>query len=255
MKLSINDVNNRIEKIDDEINKLPITERQLINIQRKYNLSDKMYNYLLEKRAEAGIARASNIADNRILDQARIENVSLVRPKKKINYIIAIVIGLLVPFLFITISDYFNNKIIEKTDISKNTDAPILGTIGHSDYDSDISVFENPKSSLAESFRSIRTNLQYFSNINSSKIISISSIMSGEGKTFCAINLASVIAMSHKKTLLIGFDLRKPKIHSVFNVNNKSGLSTHLIGKSIGHLRKQLSKKWLKKLIGWIPSF
>ncbi|MBA7538646.1 hypothetical protein ES705_30923 [subsurface metagenome] len=184
-------------------------------------------NYLLEKRAEAGIAKASNIADNRILDRARVENAGMVGPKKSRNNMFALIIGILLPLALIIGIDYFNNKIVDKSDIEKNTGTPILGTIGHDMSASDLSVFENPKSSLAESFRAFRTNLQYLPVENKCKIISISSVLSGEGKTFSAINLASIIAMTNKKTLLAGFDLRKPKIHRIYNLDNKTGLSTY----------------------------
>lgn len=93
-------------------------------------------------------------------------------------------------------------------------------------------VSKHGKSSIAESFRSLRTNLQYFFDTEDKKIITINSTISGEGKTFCAVNLASVIAISNKKTILIGLDLRKPKLHKVLNINNDIGMSTYLIGKN-----------------------
>ncbi len=230
--ISLNDVNKRIQKVEKEIQKLPVTERQLINIQRKFNLSDNLYTFLLEKRAEAGIAKASNIADNRIIDLARVDNVALVSPKRSLNYIIALILGLIVPLLFIVLKDFFNNSIVEKKDVEDNTNIPILGSVGHNKKDSDVIVFNNPKSSISESFRSLRTNLQYLLTEDNQRIVSINSIVNEEGKTFCAINLASVIAMLNKKTLLVGMDLRKPKIHKEFNLNNDIGISTYLINKS-----------------------
>ncbi len=93
-------------------------------------------------------------------------------------------------------------------------------------------VAENPRSSLAESFRALRTNLQYILKEKMNGVIAVTSAVSGEGKTFCAVNLACIVAMSGKKTLLIGLDLRKPKIHKIFNLENDEGLSTYLIGKT-----------------------
>ena len=156
----------------------------------------------------------------------------MVGPKKSMKNMIAIIIGILIPFALIIGIDYFNNKIIDKSDIEKVTTIPLLGTIGHALSDSYLSVIKTPKSPLSESFRAFRTNLQYLPVENKCKIISILSVLSGEGKTFCAINLASIIAMSNKKILLAGFDLRKPKIHRIYNLDNKTGLSTYLIGKS-----------------------
>jgi capsular exopolysaccharide synthesis family protein len=100
-------------------------------------------------------------------------------------------------------------------------------------HQTDMPVFENPKSSLAETFRALRTNLKFLSTDTRNQVISISSSLTGEGKTFCALNLATIIAMSGKKTLLVGLDMRKPKIHRVFNLDNSTGISTYLSGQSL----------------------
>lgn len=228
--LALENVNQRIDQIEKEILKLPVTERQLINIERKFSLNNNIYTYLLEKRSESGIAKASNIPDNRILDMARVQNASKIKPKNSLNYMIALILGILAPLAIIFIVELLNNKILDKKDIISRTNAPVLGTIGHSHFESDIPVFKSPKSSLAESFRSLRTNLQYLAPEQKHKFINITSAISGEGKTFLAINLAAIIAISNKKTLLIGVDMRKPKIHRVFNLDNSIGLSSYLIG-------------------------
>lgn len=231
-KMSIEDVQKRMSKIDSEMSKLPVTQRELINVQRKFNLSDNIYNYLLEKRAEAGIAQASNIPDNKVIDIARPQNAVQISPKKTLNYLIALAIGLLIPLIIIIILDFLNNKIIERKDIEDKTDIPIIGSIGHNNQDTDLVVNDKPKSSISESFRTLRTNLQYILRNKDSFIISITSSISGEGKTFCAINLGSIIAISNKKTLLVGLDLRKPKLHKDLNIPNDVGMSTFLIGKA-----------------------
>lgn len=231
-EISLTEINRRIGEVDVEIKKLPITERQLINIQRKFNLNDEIYTYMLQKKAEAGIAKASNIADNKILDRARVDNAILVSPNGSLNITISLILGLLVPLVFIILIDFFNNRITERKDIEALTSVPILGVVGHNDKDTELIVSERPKSSLSESFRTIRTNLQYMLARKDSNIISLCSTISGEGKTFCAINLATIIAMSNKKTLLLGLDLRKPKLHKEFNLDNDVGISSYLIGKN-----------------------
>lgn len=229
--ISSTELNKRIEKVDIEIQKLPLTEKQLINIQRKFDLNDNIYTYLLEKRTEAGIAKASNIAENKILDIARPENAVLIAPKKNLNYIISLIIGILIPLIIIILKDFFNDKITEHKDVEDNTKIPILGSIGHNSKGVELIVNENPKSSISESFRSLRTNLQYLLIEKENHTITISSTVSGEGKTFCAVNLASIIASANKKTLIMGFDLRKPKLHKVLNTSNDVGLSNYLINK------------------------
>ena len=128
------------------------------------------------------------------------------------------------------VTDMLNTKIREKKDIESKTDVPILATIGHNPVESEFPVFEKPRSSIAESFRALRTSLQYVLQGDSQKSISITSTVTGEGKTFTAINLATVIAISGKKTLLVGLDLRKPKINRLFKLEKNVGLSTYLIG-------------------------
>jgi capsular exopolysaccharide synthesis family protein len=145
---------------------------------------------------------------------------------------IAIALGILIPLFVLLIIEYFNEKIVDPKDIEHITKVPIYGSIGHNEKISDIPVAVNPKSPIAESFRALRTNLQYVMRSKEQKVICISSTIIGEGKTFCAVNLASIIAQANKKTLLINLDLRKPKIHKIFNINNKKGLSTYLIGRS-----------------------
>lgn len=227
---SIRETDRRLQGVEKEISRLPSTEREMINIQRKFDLNNTVYTYLLEKRAEAGIAKASNVPDNRIIDQAGSYSTYRIRPKEKQNLMIAIMLGLLIPLLGIVLIDFLNNKIIDKKDVEKGTKAPIVGYVSHNRLDTEIPVIENPGSTIAESFRSVRTNLKYFVKDTKCPVISVSSTITAEGKTFISINLASIIAMSGKKVLLVGLDLRKPRIHKILGIRNKEGLSDFLIG-------------------------
>lgn len=231
-ELSMENLNNRIRKIEGEIRKLPLTERQYINIQRDFNINDQIYTFLLEKRAEAGITKASNIADHKILDKALPNNAVRIKPKPSSNYMLSLVVGFLIPLVIIILREFFNNKILGKRDIENATSVPILGSVGHNEKHTEIPVFENPKTALSESFRALRANLHFMLKEKNEKVIAVSSTISGEGKTFCAVNLAAIMAMAGKKTLLVGLDLRRPKIHRIFNVNNDAGLSTFLAGRS-----------------------
>jgi tyrosine-protein kinase Etk/Wzc len=227
---SISDADTKLSDIEQDIRKLPSTERQMINIQRKFDLNNTVYTFLLEKRAEAGIAKASNVPDNRIIDNAGAYTTSRIKPKEKNNLMIAIILGLLVPLFGIILIDYQNNKIIDKKDIEKGTGAPIIGYISHNSLSSEMPVVEKPGSTLAESFRSARTNLKYFIKDTKSPVISVSSTITAEGKTFISANLSAILAISGKKVLLVGLDLRKPRIHRLFGINNKTGISNFLIG-------------------------
>lgn len=221
--LATRTVNERIAKVERELDRLPGTERQLIGIQRKFDLNNSVYNFLLERRAEAGIARASQMSDNRIIDMAVPRNSVVIKPTTMKNYFIAILLGLLIPMLLIMVIDLLNNKIIGRHDIESVTKAPILGFISHSDYKADIPVIDKPGSTLAESFRAVRTSLSFYTGQTKCPVIVVSSTVSGEGKTFVSVNMASIIAMMNKKVLIIGLDLRKPRAHTILSTTNGSG--------------------------------
>ncbi len=223
---------NRIVEVEAEMNRLPVNERLLIGFERDFSLIDKMYTYLQEKRAEAAIARASNIADNKILDYALAENATMIKPKKQMNYLIALLAGLALPFIIMLIYDFFNDKLVDLKEISRRTRVPVIGTLGHNRYETELPTIEKPKSTLTESFRGLRTNLQYLLREPGHKVVAVSSTVVGEGKTFIAANLAAITAVTGKKVLLLGLDLRKPKLHRLMGYSGAIGVSTYLIGKS-----------------------
>jgi capsular exopolysaccharide synthesis family protein len=222
----------QMSAIEADMAQLPSTERKLLNIQRNYKLNDQIYNFLLQKRADAAIARASNVADNKILDIARYENAQLISPKVSRNRLLGILIGLIVPIGILFLIEIFFPIITDPNEIKRVTRVPILGSIGHNDRDSEIPVASSPQSAIAESYRALRTNLQYYLRDPGKKVVCVTSTISGEGKTFTSVNLAAIIAQGSKKTLLVSLDLRKPKVHKVFNLENKTGLSSYLIEKA-----------------------
>ena len=229
-EISIKNINKRIKSEEKLINNLPQSERVLVNIQRKFNLNESIYTYLLEKRAEAAIALAGNVADHKVLDVARLENKLPIKPKKGISYLVGLIFGFILPIIVITIKEFFNTKIITKKDITKLLDYPIIGNVleaGNSEHK--LIVIEKPKAAISESFRSIRTNIQYLASEEKSKVMTVTSSISGEGKTYCALNLGTVLSQAGEKVLLIDGDMRKPKIAKALNLDNKKGLSNFLI--------------------------
>ncbi|MBK9356490.1 MAG: polysaccharide biosynthesis tyrosine autokinase [Bacteroidales bacterium] len=230
--IALQDINNRAAKISSTMSRLPSTERQLFGIERTFKLNDAIYTFLLQKRSEAQIARASNTPDYEVIDPARHVTTALIYPKKTLNYIIAILAGLVLPFVIIVLGDFLNMKITSKKEIENLSSLPIIGHVFHNDTKNKIVISEATNSPISESFRSIRTNLQFYSRGIDKQVILITSSYSGEGKSFIAQNLASVFALFGKKTLLIGFDLRRPKLYQDFNLSNKTGISTALINKA-----------------------
>lgn len=228
-ELDLANVKRNIAKTNRDINKLPISERRMISIERKFNINDELYTHLLKRRMEAAITQASNKADTKQLDRARPELASKKSPDTAGNKKKGIIFGFIIPILFIVAMEFFNNKIEDKSDIENKTTIPIYGTIGKNRHKSILPVVDHPKSPISESFRAIRTNLKYILKNKNKKTIVVTSSISGEGKSFISGNFASVIALSDKKVLLVGLDLRKPKLHIPFNLENKNGISSYLV--------------------------
>src|SRR5690606_2467454 len=221
LEQQLTDVRQRIEEI-------PTTERELIGIERQYRIQESLYLYLLEKQAEVSISLASSVSDNRIVDTARA-SAGPVKPVKSKAYSIALIIGLLVPVIFIYLREQFDDSVHDIQTISGLTGGiPVLGMVGLSKNNSNLVITEKPNSLIAEAYRSIRTNLKFFGIENEKKVLLITSSIGTEGKTFTAMNLSSVLALSGKRTVLLGLDLRKPKIIDDFQLTNDKGISTYL---------------------------
>jgi capsular exopolysaccharide synthesis family protein len=186
----------------------------------------------LQKRSEAQIARASSLPDYEVVDPAVLTVAGILSPKKTLNYGIAIFLALLIPTSFILFKDFINNKITNPEEIERFTMFPIMGRIFHNFHRSKQVVYDHPNSSVTESFRAVRTNFQFFSEGGKRQVLLITSSTSGEGKTFCSINLASVFALNGQRTALLEFDLRRPKIHNEFGSSNIIGITSFLIDKA-----------------------
>lgn len=221
-------VNDQLKELDQRIAILPGNERQLISVQRNYSLLENLYVFLMQKLSEAGISRASNTSD--VIPVNPPFRGEAISPKPIQNYTTAAFLGLAIPFALFILFELLNNKVQSKEDIEKMTNIPFVGGVGHNTSGNNLIVSERPKSGVAESFRAMRSNLNYFTGNNSGQVFMITSSISGEGKTFTTINLATVFALSGKKTLIVGADMRRPKIFEDFDCTNDYGLSTYLSG-------------------------
>jgi capsular exopolysaccharide synthesis family protein len=229
--IAIDEMNKRIRKVETEISKLPATQRKLGSIERKYKLNDAIYNYMLEKRAEAKITKASNLPDDIIIEPAKMVGVTPISPNKRKNYLIALILALVLPFGYLTIKSAVNNKVEAQDDIAKLTNEPVLGKIMHNHYKTNNVIFEFPKSNIAESFRALRTNLEFYVGGGHKKVIMVTSCLEREGKTFLALNLAMSYAQLGKRTILVDFDLRKNERYFMENEESQEGLSSFMIDK------------------------
>lgn len=231
-RIETEELDKRIAVLEKSVDQLPDNERRLVNIQRKFNLNDNIYTYLLQKRAEAGIARAANIPDCQVVEPATDRSASLVAPKKVVVFAIALFFGMLIPTLFALGRIWLNDKILSKEDLEAESSIPIVGMIGNNPGGKNLVAVDNPRGSVTEDFRSIKLNLPYMQPNRNLKVICVTSSVSGEGKTFCSVNLAAVYAISGKRTLVLFADLRRPRIEKDLKIDPDNGLSNVLIGKS-----------------------
>lgn len=228
--ISAKDIDKRIADLSGELETLPLVERNLLSIQRQFAISENIYTYLLQKRSEAEITSASNVPSSQILDlSSRVGSMLSPRPMR--NYLIAFSLGLLIPVLFVFVRNALNNKIYDVKLLEKRVLAPVIGVVfRHPGRNHNKVVLNHPRSFISENFRSVRASAQFLHQADQSVVIAFTSAKAGEGKTFCSINTAAIYSLSGKKTILVGMDLRMPKIAEQFNLKNDIGVSNYLIG-------------------------
>ena len=220
-KNDLKKLNDLLSKESKELKKIPKLEQELIKFERNYKLTEINYNYLKQKSYEAGTAIAANVSDIKVLDRAKDVGQGSSKPRTSFNYIVSLMLAIILPLVYIVIKQLLDDSIYSVEEIERTYKIPVIGVVGKNKSDSNLAVFEKPKSSVAESFRALRSNVQFLFDHNgtknsSNKTIVLTSSVSGEGKTMISINMATVLALSGKKTILIGLDLRKPKIFGDF---------------------------------------
>ncbi|SIN81344.1 GumC family protein [Algoriphagus halophilus] len=226
-KMTIQDLEQRKNEIESSFRNLPQAEQNLIALQRQADLSESIYNFLSEKRAESAITKASNRPNNKIIEFAKVIG-GPITPKPQRNYLFAFFCGLMLPVLFVFGRELFRVRIEDISYLEKRLKIPVIATILKNKEENNLVVFNNGKSGIAESFRSLRANIRYLMQKDKQVTLMLTSTISSEGKTFCAMNLASVYSLTGKKTILVGCDMRKPKIFDDFGLKNDVGLSTVL---------------------------
>lgn len=226
-KVELQSLNEQKAKVNHQLSRLPKTEQDLISIKRSFDLNNELYTFLLKKRAEAGIAKASHDPDAQILDPARIDTVAKIGPGKRQIVLVGLFAGLGLPFLFFILLEYYDKKLKNVEDVEGQLLTPVVGKISHNKFKSDLPVVHYPHSGITESFRALRNNIQYFISEENKKVIAVHSTVVNEGKSFVALNLSTVLS-SNKKVLLVEADMRKPHLHKILKCSNKIGLSNYL---------------------------
>jgi len=227
----IESTNGEIDFYEGRLKGVPRNQRQMININRKLGVNEKMYVYLLEKRAETIIARAGIVSDISVIESAH--SVGIVEPNLQQIYYSFTSVGLLISLVIVFLRSTLFGVIESTDDLRDLTSLPVVGEVFHT-KDAKVSylvVDDQPRSFIAESFRALRTNLEYLSPDVKSKAVLITSNRPSAGKTFCSVNLSAILAKGGKKVLLLELDLHKPRIHTALQLTNEIGISTVLIGK------------------------
>lgn len=225
-------LSSQLGQVNSEISVFPTAERDLISLRRDFEISEKVYSFLSEKKLEAQITRSGILPGATIIEQAQ-PNYSPVSPNEHDIHRSAIIFGLATGLGLIVLIRILNPYIYDKETIESLTSIPIIGVIRKfpdsvDDDSSQVLAISKPKSIFAESVRSVRTNLNFIASEKQSKIICITSEVAGEGKSFVAVNLSSTLSLIDKKVILIAGDLRRSKLHKTFKVPNDNGLSTYL---------------------------
>ncbi len=224
----------RKNKLEKDFMAMPDKNTEFTKNQRFYKLYEEFYLLMMQSKAQFEIAQAGNTPDFKILSTATLPEVPL-SPKKALIMAIGFVTSIAINFFFIGFIYLLNNKVTNTGEIERFTNVPLLGVIPSykRSINSDFQVLHNPKSMVSEAIRTLRTNLDFFTAGGTKKIITITSTISGEGKSFLASNLGGVISMSKKKTILLDLDMRKQKSASHFAAfDHSKGISTILIKKN-----------------------
>nr|WP_321409384.1 polysaccharide biosynthesis tyrosine autokinase [uncultured Carboxylicivirga sp.] len=231
LKRTLNDLTSKINEMKRDLEDLPRTERQLVGFERKFQLNDAIYTFLLQRRAEAQIAKASNLPEHEVVEPARM--VRQVFPDPMINYSLAVLLGILIPSMLIMLLRFFDDRIKGEQALDDFSILPFLGSVLKNTEKAEVVVAKNPHSAIAETFRTIRTNLFFFIKRETHKTILITSSVAGEGKSFISLNLALSLSNMGKKVVLVGYDLRKSNQYMDLVKDHKNGLSSYYVGNKV----------------------
>ena len=229
LKLEIATIENEVSIVNRKLSLIPTLERGYIDIARQQEIISGLYSYLLKKREEMDISLAVTVSNAKIIDSAYSNGLPS-SPKRKIIFLAAFLLGIIIPFVIIYLKDLLDTKVHGKNDIENLLSIPFLGDIPISQDKSNSIIDNEQRSSTSEAFRLIRTNLDFMlpNKAKSSKFVFVTSTFGGEGKSFISINLAATLALSGKRILLMGMDLRAPKFTEYLGVENKKGITNYL---------------------------
>jgi tyrosine-protein kinase Etk/Wzc len=214
-----------------QVRSLPLKEQKLMEIKTQQLTKQTVFNLLLEKREQTAISLAGTISNMKVIEEAG-PNTTPVKPNPKSIYLISFVIGLVLPAIFVFGAEMLNDRVTGRSDIEKLTNTSIIGEVGHSYNLQPLVVKANTRGIVSEQFRIIRSNLQYVLTQKTKPTLLVTSSFSGEGKSFISCNLGAVMALANKKTIILEFDIRKPKIFSHLGLPKRPGITNFMLGQA-----------------------
>lgn len=225
-----NNVSSNISRNSALLSQVPKKERGLLDISRQESIKNNIYTFLLQKREETALSSAGTTPDLRVLEKGVAWGP--VKPVAKKFYLTGLILGLLVAVMIVLLKEQFNRKILFRTEIEEKTNVPVVAEIIQTHTKEPIAISAGKKTIIAEQFRSLRTNLAFMGLNETDKTLLVTSSISGEGKSFVALNLAMSLTLNDKKVALMEMDLRKPKLSKYLGISRDPGISNYLIGKA-----------------------
>lgn len=223
-------INSRINLNSGMLKTIPQKERGLIDISRQQAIKNSIYTFLLQKREETALNSASTIADLRVIEKANASGP--ISPIPKNYYLTGLLIGVLIAAAFVMVREQLNRKVLFRQEIELKTSVPVVAEVAQVQKTGAVVISEGKRSAVAEQFRSMRTNLTFMGVVDKNNTILVTSSISGEGKSFTAINLAISFTLTGKKVALLELDLRRPKISNLLNIKRDPGISNYLVNQA-----------------------
>ncbi|MEQ9187361.1 MAG: polysaccharide biosynthesis tyrosine autokinase [Cryomorphaceae bacterium] len=230
LESGVKQATSEIQALEVKIKNIPKSQRQILNIERRLQVNEELYSFLLAKRAETVIAKAGIIPETKIIERAH--SVGVVYPDKTRMNLISVLFGFGLAVVIIVLKEAFFQKVKNVGQLQAHTEISILGSIPRKrDFSSTYRILKSQeRSEIVQAFRHLRTNLQFLSPSSKCTKVLVTSLLPGEGKTFTSVNLASVIALAEKKVLIIDLDLHKPRLATAMELKNDKGVSSFLAG-------------------------
>ncbi|WP_225876606.1 GumC family protein [Pedobacter psychrodurus] len=217
---------------EGQISGVPQIEKNYLKLARNQQIKQELYIFLMQKAEETNISKTANISIAKTIDPPK-SDVNPISPKKSVIYLVGLIVGLIFPIALVFGQELLNTSIKTKEEIISLTSVPVIGEISHNTSEDNLIVANQSRSAISEQFRSLRTNLSFYLKTETEKVILLTSSMSGEGKSFTAINLGNILALAGKRVLLMELDLRKPGLSAKLGVNNSIGFSNFTISPTI----------------------